>query len=220
VSLTQEATPEAGNLFTSDEAISLPGTMTIGGTSVVVIGYSDPNKTVSSVSDGANTYTQVLHVDSAAGDFDIWCAPVGSAQQTITVTLSASSTGNDALMAYEFSGVESDACTTSPPTASATPAGAASTPTSDLVTTNAHAVLVGGQQCGNGAYTIDTDFVATHDNNIGLIGYDIVAATGTYNMSNTWTGTETCAIGLAALEGAAAAAAAPSSLLLMGIGGA
>lgn len=193
IALVQEA-EVAGSIWVTDgvEALNFPGATTVNNLVVVLI-WVLAGRTVASVADeDAGAYGEAITITSALGGGTVrlsmhYLRPT-TAVSTITATLNAATGSPGGMWIGEFSDVQATPLGTTNSNTVGTPG--TSHDTGNVTTDVANAVLVGASlNVDSTTWTIDGDFSEVFNADaFAVIGYDLLAATGTHSMTNTSSG--------------------------------
>lgn len=179
--------------------ITTSAAITAGNLAVAFFSFGSGGPTVSSVSDGTNTYTLAVRQKSASGNFtdEIWYkenASAVSSGATITATLSASTTGGFGFAAYaaQVSGIATSSSldkTASSNTNSTSPSVSTGTlsQSSEIVFASS-SVNAGGNTC---AYTEASGFtnlfkLYSQSQEDCAVAYQIVSSTSSVTYNPSW----------------------------------
>lgn len=183
---------------------------------------SNAQRSVASVSDGTNTYTQAGTINDGANVFDIWYkenATAVLAGGTITATLNAAITGGGnggVVQAYRVTGIAASSSLDKVATQAAT----TSTPSvasGTLTQASELAVGAASQWAATPTYTESSGFTAVNSATSASLlstdmSYQIVAATTTVTFAPSWSGSGQCLTLIATFKAAATAWQGTSSL--------
>lgn len=160
-------------------SVSVPG-VGAGHVLIVVIGWANTTSTISSVSDGTNTYSVGVATKAGTGVSQAiyYVASAAAGSPTVTVTLSATVSGID-LTIYEFSGVGAV-----DKTASAFGTGTAAS-SGSVTTTVANELLFGAGTVSNAFSSGEAGWTSYITPFSDLMEYDIVSSTGSYAATGT-----------------------------------
>lgn len=180
---------------------------TVGNRAYVFFGVGGSSRSVTSVTDdGGNTYALVTDGAQAAtvesvGSNECWCyaANVGTAATQITITLSSAYAGADAsIVIVEVSGQA--AASPDEDVAVGTTVAATSHTVGNVTLAAADGMLLSYMYGSTGAYTLDADFTSIVNASQHVAGYDQLAASGTYDCTNTSPGSESLLMMLIAVK--------------------
>ena len=223
VSVTQVKVDASATPFVTDgiDDLAFDASVAAGSFVCAIVSVTASSRDFTSATDdGGNTYTLASQggvdaTSSIAAVSEVWiyCAPISTTMQTVTVTLS-NSVASPALYAL----IEMDGQHGTTPiedVAIATTNGTTHS-SGDLVTAAAGSALIGIIYGTTGNYDQDADFTAVAEDAQGLIGYDLVGA-ATSTMEVTSAATEDAVRAVIAVQPAAAAGGGNQGLLL-GVG--
>jgi hypothetical protein len=174
------------------DTVSLGSNVTTGNLVVVTIAIRSDNAAVaiSSVATASTTLTHAVTLEHSDGGLhctsSIYYAIATGTSPTATVTLAGNwASTTSCISIFEFSG--NAAASPLDDTSSGQTDGDTSFNSGNVDTTVADGVLVGVSVSNDPVtFTTDTDFTeVTDDSGFTTAGYDLVGATGTYNMVNT-----------------------------------
>lgn len=180
---------------------------TVGNRAYVFFGVGASSRTVTSVTDdGGNTYALVTDggqtaTVEAAGTYECWCyaANVGTAATQVTIEISSAYAGADAsIVIVEASG--QDVASPDEDVAVGSTSAATSHTVGNVTLAAADGMLLSYMYGTTGTYTLDADFTSIVNSSQHIAGYDQLAASGTYDCTNTSPGSESLLMLLIAVK--------------------
>lgn len=211
--------------FTTTTSVSISAGIQANDLVVVLLGpFDSTTGSVSSVSDGTNTYTQAVGAKSAGNGFgfEIWFSANCSAVSSSTnVTATYSTSVNMKMAVVRVPG----ALTVSPKDATASNTTASATPSvSTGALAQASEIVFGAVGCNSqsGAYTEATGFTNVINSNTGNLffgaGYKVVSSSSSVTYNPTLTALPSdLGIGVVSFKGTASSAVYGSTRLLLGV---